>query len=65
MCEMVTVKEQTVSIKLADFVPTLIAEATYDDGIEQQKFFRIGGVHKSGIVLTEVFVSADEMQSMK
>lgn len=65
LCEMVTVKDQTVPVKLADFVPTLIAEVTHDDGIEQQKFFRIGGVHKSGAVLPEVLVSADEMQSMK
>ncbi len=63
--EMVTVKNQTIPAKLADFVPTLIAEVTHDDGIEQHKFFRIGGVHKSGAVLPEVLVSADEMQSMK
>lgn len=65
LCEMVTVKNQTIPAKLADFVPTLIAEVTHDDGIEQQKFFRIGGIHQSGAVLPEVLVSADEMQSMK
>lgn len=65
LCEMVTVKDQTVTVKLADFVSTLIAEVTHDNGIEHQKFFKIGGVHKSGAVLLEVLVSADEMQSMK
>jgi len=62
---MVQIKDQTVPIKLADFVPVLIAEITRNDGTEQTKMFKISAVHKSGITLPEVTVSADEMQSMK
>lgn len=63
--EMTTMKEQTIPVKLADFVPTLSAEVTRDDGTEMQKYFRVSGVHRTGIVLPEVLVSAEEMQSMK
>lgn len=63
--EMVQIKEQIVPIKLADFVPTLTAEITRDDGMEQTKQFKVSAIHKSGITLPEVTVSADEMQSMK
>lgn len=63
--EIVTVKEQIVLVKLADFVPTLTAEITRDDGAEQTKQFKVSAIHKSGITLPEVTVSADEMQSMK
>lgn len=63
--EIVQIKEQTVPIKLADFVPALVAEITRDDGTEQTKMFKISAVHKSGIALPEVTVSAEEMQSMK
>ncbi len=63
--EMVQIKDQTVPIKLADFVPVLVAEITRDDGTEQTKMFKISAVHKSGITLPEVTVSAEEMQSMK
>lgn len=63
--EMVQSKDQTVPIKLADFVPVLIAEITRDDGTEQTKMFKISAVHKSGNTLPEVTVSAEEMQSMK
>lgn len=63
--EMVQIKEQIVPIKLADFVPTLTAEITRDDGVEQTKKFKVSAIHKSGITLPEVTVSADEMQSMK
>lgn len=63
--EMVQIKEQIVPIKLADFVPTLTAEITRDDGVEQTKQFKVSAIHKSGIALPEVTVSADEMQSMK
>ncbi|GEM_PF-4662254 len=38
--EMVQIKDQTVPIKLADFVPVLVAEITRDDGTEQTKQFR-------------------------
>lgn len=63
--EMVNVKDQAVPVKLADFVPTLLAEITCDDGTEQTKMFKVSEVHKSGIALPEVNISADEMQSMK
>ena len=63
--EMVQIKEQIVPIKLADFVATLTAEITRDDGVEQIKQFKVSAIHKSGITLPEVTVSADEMQSMK
>lgn len=63
--EMVNVKDQVIPVKLADFVPVLVAEITRDDGTEQTKMFKISAVHKSGIALPEVTVSADEMQSMK
>lgn len=63
--EMVQIKEQIVPIKLADFVPMLVAEITRDDGAEQTKMFKVRAIHKSGITLPEVTVSADEMQSMK
>lgn len=63
--EMVQIKEQIVPVKLADFVPTLTAEITRDDGVEQTKQFKVSAIHKSGIALPEVTISADEMQSMK
>ncbi len=63
--ETVVVKEQTVHMKLADFVPMLVSEITHDDGTEQKKLFRVRGVHRSGTVLPEVLVSSDEMQTMK
>ena len=63
--ETVVVKEQTVHVKLADFVPVLVSEITHDDGTEQKKLFRVRGVHRSGTVLPEVLVSSDEMQTMK
>lgn len=63
--EIVTVKDQVVPVKLADFVPVLVAEITRDDGMEQTKQFKVTAIHKSGITLPEVTVSADEMQSMK
>ncbi len=63
--EMVQIKEQIVPVKLADFVPVLAAEITRDDGTEQTKQFKVSAIHKSGIILPEVTVSADEMQSMK
>ena len=63
--EEVTVKNKTEYVKLADFVPVLKAEVTYDDGTEEKKKFLISAVHKSGDVLSEQLVSADEMMSMK
>lgn len=63
--EMVQIKEQIIPAKLADFVPTLTSEITRDDGVEQTKQFKVSAIHKSGITLPEVTVSADEMQSMK
>ena len=63
--EMVNVKDQVIPVKLADFVPVLVAEITRDDGTEQTKMFKVSAVHKSGITLPEVTVSAEEMQSMK
>lgn len=63
--EIVNVKDQVIPVKLADFVPMLAAEITRDDGTEQSKMFKVGAVHKSGIILPEVTVSAEEMQSMK
>ena len=63
--EITIVKQQVVPVKLADFVPVLTAEVTYDDGTEQKKLFCISAVHKSGVVMSEVTVSAEEMQSMK
>ncbi len=63
--EMVNVKDQVIPVKLADFVPVLAAEITRDDGTEQSKMFKVGAIHKSGIILPEVTVSAEEMQSMK
>lgn len=63
--EMVQIKNQTVPIKLADFVPVLVAEITRNDGTEQTKMFKVSAIHKSGITLPEVTVSAEEMQSMK
>lgn len=63
--EMVNIKDQVIPVKLADFVPVLVAEITRDDGTEQTKMFKVSAVHKSGITLPEVTVSAEEMQSMK
>ena len=51
--ETVVVKEQTVHVKLTDFVPVLVSEITHDDGTEQKKLFRVRGVHRSGTVLPE------------
>ncbi len=51
--EEVTVKNKTEYVKLADFVPVLKAEITYDDGTEEKKKFLISAVHKSGDVLTD------------
>ena len=61
--EEVTTKNKTEYVKLADFVPTLKAEITYDDGTEEKKKFLISAVHKSGDVLSEQLVTADDMQS--
>lgn len=58
-------KSGTEIIRLADFVPLLKSEVTYDDGIEQKKQFRIGGVHCTGEELPEVTVSADDMSNMR
>lgn len=63
--EMVNVKDQVIPVKLADFVPVLVAEITRDDGTEQTKQFKVSAIYKSGIALPEVTVSAEEMQSMK
>ncbi|SDA31369.1 protein of unknown function [Ruminococcus sp. YE71] len=63
--EQVTIRNQLVDVKLADFVPVLKAEITHDDGVEQRKLFRIAATHKTGQVLPEQTISADEMQSMK
>ena len=63
--EEVKIKNKTEYVKLADFVPVLKAEVTYDDGTEEKKKFLISAVHKSGDVLSEHLVSADEMMSMK
>ena len=63
--EQVSVKDQLVDVKFADFVPILKAEITHDDGVEQRKLFRIAATHKTGMTLSEQTVSADEMQSMK
>lgn len=58
-------KDGIVHIKLADFVPVLKSEITYDNGQEQKKHFRIGGMHASGVTLPETVVTAEEMHSMK
>ena len=63
--EEVTTKNKTEHVKLADFVPVLKAEVTYDDGTEPKKMFKVAATHKSGEVLSEQLVSADEMMSMK
>ncbi|MBQ2580201.1 MAG: hypothetical protein II574_01080, partial [Ruminococcus sp.] len=63
--EEVVTKSGTEHVKLADFVPVLRAEVTYDDGTEPSKRFRVAATHKSGTVLPEQVVSADEMMSMK
>ena len=58
-------KDNVVHLKLADFVPLLKSEITYDDGREQKKHFKVGGIHTSGAVLPDTVVTADEMHSMK
>ena len=63
--EEVTTKNKTEHVKLADFVPVLKAEVTYDDGTEPKKMFKVAATHRSGEVLSEQLVSADEMMSMK
>ncbi len=63
--EEVTTKNKTEHVKLADFVPVLKAEVTYDDGTEPKKMFKVAATHKSGEILSEQLVSADEMMSMK
>ncbi|MBO5557244.1 DUF927 domain-containing protein [Ruminococcus sp.] len=63
--EQVTVKDQLIDVKLADFVPVLKAEVTHDDGVEQKKLFRVAATHKTGLTLSEQTVSADEMQTMR
>ena len=65
LCEEVTTKNGTAYVKLADYVPVLRREITYDDGDVQKKQFLISAKHTSGITLPEVFVSAEEMQNMK
>ena len=65
LCEEVTTKNGTAYVKLADYVPVLHREITFDDGDIQKKQFLISANHTSGITLPEVFVSAEEMQNMK
>lgn len=63
--EEVKIKNKTEYVKLADFVPVLKAEVTYDDGTEPKKKFRVAATHKTGDVLDEQLVSAEEMMTMK
>ena len=56
--EEVKIKNKTEYVKLADFVPVLKAEVTYDDGTEPKKKFRVTATHRSGDVLDEQLVSA-------
>ena len=63
--EEVTTKNKTEHVKLADFVPVLKSEVTYDDGTEPKKMFKVAATHRTGEVMPEQLVSADEMMSMK
>lgn len=63
--EQITAKDQLVDVKLADFVPVLKAEVTHDDGIEKKKLFKVAAIYKTGMLLPEQTVTADEMQTMK
>lgn len=57
--EQVTVKDQLVDVKLADFVPVLKAEVTHDDGVEQRKLFKIAATYKNGLVLQRTVSSSE------
>lgn len=50
--------------KLCNFLPYLVGEITLDDGAEQKKCFRIGGVHTSGQKLPEITLPVSEFSAM-
>lgn len=51
-------------ILLCNFLPYLIAEKIYDNGLEQERFFEVGAIHESGVVLPPLTLSVAEFESM-
>ena len=59
----ITVKGGITTKKLCNFLPFLVSEITVDDGAEEKKLLRLGGVHSSGRILPEIEVTGSEFSS--
>ena len=57
-------KGNTITKKLANFVPFLKGEITLDNGIETKKYFKIGAIHCSGKSLQTIKIPAGDFNNM-
>lgn len=57
-------KGNTVTKKLANFIPFLKGEITLDNGIESKKYLLLSGVHCSGRHLRTIKIPASEFNNM-
>ena len=57
-------KQGEFYVRLCNFAPRIISELTIDDGTEQTKKYRIGGVDEYGRSLPEFEIDATELEKM-
>ena len=51
-------------ILLCNFLPYLLSEKVYDNGVEQKRYFEIGAVHEDGKHLPPILLQVAEFESM-
>lgn len=57
----VRTKNGSYDQKLCNFLPTIISEITIDDGAEESRRLRLGGVRQDGTPLLEIEIAGGEL----
>ena len=63
LCQEVVTKQVKYDRKLCNFLPYLTAEITLDDGAEETKRLRLGGIRADGTPLPEIEIAGSELAS--
>ena len=59
----VRIKNGSYDQKLCNFLPYIISEITLDDGAEETKRLRLGGIRQNGTALPEIEIGSSELGS--
>ncbi len=64
LCRVHQTKQGKIRTRLCNFAPRIVSELTIDDGTEQTRKYRIGGVDEYGRPLPEFEIDATELEKM-